>query len=184
MKIGIVGGIGSGKSTVSSVLKDLGYEVIDCDKIYKELSFEKEYVDLVEKAFPGSVINGQIDRKILGETVFADKQKLNQLNNLAHPLVLKKLDSIVSNIDKDVFVEVQVLDESIKNYLDKIILVEADMKLRIQRVIARSGYSKDYVKKIISSQTSDEEYEKIANYIILNNKGIQEIKQQLIKILA
>ena len=184
MKIGIVGGIGSGKSTVSNILRELGYMVIDCDAVYKDITNEKEYIDLIDKTFPRCAIDGQIDRTILGNQVFNDKNKLAQLNSLAHPLVLKRLDEIINNQDKDVFIEVQVVDDRMKNYLDKILFVSSDVKFRIQRVMARSGYSKEYVKKIIASQTSNEEYEKMATYIVLNNKGPLELRQQLIRLFA
>lgn len=182
--IAIIGGIGSGKSTATKILQDMGYTVFDCDKIYKEVSQTQEYLELVEKTFPNSVKNGKLDREYLGQLVFSNKEKLRLLNSIAHPLVLKNLNEKISKLKEDkVFVEVQSLDNDILSSFDKVLYVAADTKFRIQRVLLRNNYTKEHVKRIIAAQPSDDKMEEFADYIVLNNKGENELKMQLIKVL-
>ena len=170
MKVAIIGGIGSGKSAVAKIIEELGNTVYDADVIYKEISEEESYINTIAKEFDGAVVDGKIDRQILGKMVFTDKQKLAKLNSIAHPLVKQRIEELSK--DKDtVYVEVSVfLGTELENFFDKVILVEADMKLRIARIIARTGYDKDYVKRIIASQPSDDKLENVADVIIINNK--------------
>ena len=91
MKIAITGGIGSGKSVVVTLLKESGYAVFSCDEIYKEIILSRKYVQKIEELFPEAVVNGQIDRKKLGEIVFADEEKRKHLNTLSHPIIMQSL---------------------------------------------------------------------------------------------
>lgn len=184
IKIAVIGGIGCGKSKASKILEDLGYPVFDCDKIYKDITCTQEYLTLVEKTFPNSVKDGILDREYLGQLVFSDKSKLELLNSIAHPLVEKALNELIEKEKASkVFIEVQVLNENLISYFDKFLYITADMKYRIKRVMERSGYTKDYTKRIIAMQPDEKYYESLADYIIINNKGENELKSQLIKIL-
>ena len=183
MKIAIVGGIGSGKSEAANIIKDLGYHVFDADKIYKEITETKSYLDQIETAFPGAVKNGQLDREFLGNIVFNNKAELDKLNSIAHPLVKERIDELAKQYE-DIYVEVPVFVGSIlENYFDKVILVESEIKFRISRIVKRSGYDKEYAKKIIASQPSDAILETYADAIVVNNKDLIHLRQQLIKVL-
>ena len=83
MKIAICGGIGSGKSTVASVLRELGYPVFSCDEIYTEIINSAQYIEKIALTFEGVVIDGKIDRSKLAEQVFADNEKLQKLNAIS-----------------------------------------------------------------------------------------------------
>ena len=184
MKVAIIGGIGSGKSEVSKIIESFGNLVISADKVYAEISETSEYLDLLNVTFPGSVKDGKMDREFLGKLVFNNKEELQKLNAIAHPLVMKKIEELSK--DKDVvYIEVPVfIGTEFENYFDKVILVESEIKFRISRIIKRSGYDKEYAKKIIAMQPSDEELEKFADVIVKNNKDLTYLKQQLIKVLA
>ena len=183
MKIAIVGGIGSGKSEAAKIIKDLGFHVFDADQIYKEIAETKLYLDQINIAFPGSVKDGKLDREYLGKIVFNNKAELEKLNAIAHPLVKERIDELAKQYD-DIYVEVPVFVGSIlENYFDKVILVESEIKFRISRIVKRSGYNKEYAKKIIASQPSDDVLETYADSIVENNKDLIHLRQQLIKVL-
>ncbi len=183
MKIAIIGGIGSGKSEAANIIKDLGYPVYDADKIYKEISQRKDYLNLVESIWPGAVKDGALDRAYLGKIVFSNKAELDKLNAIAHPLVKEEIEKLSK--DKEVvYVEVPVFVGSIlQDFFDKVILVESEVKFRISRIIKRSGYDKEYAKKIIAAQPTDSELENFADIIVKNNKDLLYLRQQLAKVL-
>ncbi len=183
MKIAIIGGIGSGKSAAAQIIKEMGYPVYDADKIYKDISEREDYLKLVDATWPGAVKDGKLDRAYLGKIVFSNKQELEKLNAIAHPLVKQEIDALSK--DKEVvYIEVPVFVGSIlQDYFDKVILVEAEVKFRISRIMKRSGYDKEYVKKIIASQPTDSELEKFADIIVENNKDQIHLRQQLAKVL-
>ena len=183
MKIAIIGGIGSGKSEAAKIIKEMGYSVFDADEIYREISERDDYLKLVNATWPGAVKDGKLDRAYLGKIVFTNKQELEKLNAIAHPLVKQEIDTLSK--DKDIiYVEVPVFVGSIlQNYFDKVILVEAEIKFRISRIMKRSGYDKEYAKKIIASQPTDSELEKFADIIVENNKDQIHLRQQLAKVL-
>ena len=183
MKIAIIGGIGSGKSEAAQIIRDLGNKVFDADKIYKEISESSEYLKKIQIAFPGSVKDGKLDRSFLGNIVFNNKAELEKLNSIAHPLVKNKIEELAKEFET-IYVEVPVFAGSVlENYFDKVILIESDIKWRIARIIKRSGYDKEYAKKIIASQPSDDVLEKFADVIVINNKDLIHLRQQLIKVL-
>ncbi|MDE5616776.1 MAG: dephospho-CoA kinase, partial [Clostridia bacterium] len=93
MKIAVIGGIGSGKSKVISILSQFGERVCDCDEIYKQVCEMPEYIRSIDENFH-TVKDGAIDKKALAATVFSDREKLSLLNSLAHPYVVKELERI------------------------------------------------------------------------------------------
>ncbi len=183
MKIAIIGGIGSGKSAAAEIIESFGNKVFDADKIYKEISEEKSYIDIIDKEFPGAVVGGKIDRKALGEMVFKDKQKLEKLNSIAHPLVKERIEALAKDYET-IYVEVPVFVGSVlETFFDKVILITADTKFRIARIMERSGYDKEYAKRIILNQPSDQVLEKYADVIVVNNKDKNFLRQQLAKVI-
>ena len=111
-KIAITGGIGSGKTTVSNLIKEKGYPVYSCDEIYKELIDSTIYIKEIEKAFPAAIKQGKINRKGLAEIVFSNEQERKRLNEIAHPLIMKTLlDHISQRENELIFAEVPLLLE-------------------------------------------------------------------------
>ncbi len=183
MRIAIIGGIGSGKSEVSKIIESFGNLVISADAVYNEISQTSEYLDELNVTFPGAVKDGKMDRAFLGKLVFNNKEEMKKLNAIAHPKVMKKIEEL-SKDKETVYIEVPVfIGTEFENYFDKVILVESEIKFRISRIIKRSGYDKEYAKKIIASQPSDEELEKFADVIVKNNKDLLALRQALAKVI-
>lgn len=178
MKVAIIGGIGSGKSSVLTLLSNYGERICDCDEIYRQICEKTTYIQQIQEKF-GVVKDGKIDKKSLAEIVFADKEKLKLLNSLAHPLVFEELDKIYNQSDSNLFVEVSAFDIDMKNYFDEIIFVRSDKDTRIERVKSRNNCDADYVLSIMSKQMSDEEMESVADFVVVNDGDIQSLESQV-----
>ncbi|KHJ37965.1 dephospho-CoA kinase [Pedobacter glucosidilyticus] len=184
MKVGITGGIGSGKTTVCKFFELLGIPVFYADTAGKELMLsdldvKKAVVNLFGEAayFPDASLN----RKYIADIVFKDSQKLNALNAIIHPAV-KNAFLLWSEEQKAPYVlkEAALLFES-KSYLDNDynILVSSPVALRIKRVMARDQTSREKVLERIEKQLPEEEKEKLADFFILNNEELHLIPQVL-----
>lgn len=189
-KIAVTGGIGSGKSTVISILKNMGYSVFSCDEIYGEILLEEEYIEKVAKLFPAVVENGQINRKALSEYVFNRETNLVKLNALAHPIIMERLLSKMEQSNAEyIFAEVPLLFEgNFENLFDKVLVVMRDIDIRIENVMQRDALSRQQVKQRISKQFDYSSREakkrfKNCNAILLENMGnLEQLNAQVIRL--
>jgi len=172
--IGITGGIGSGKSTLSSLLRAEGYSVYDTDLEARRLQNEhsamrKKLVDLFGK----DIYTEQgLNRSSLGKIVFAKPELLVKLNAIVHPLVMEDFNNWVLNRfpKKMLFIESAILYESGFNKLvDKVILITAAEDVRIDRVIKRDGVSPEHVRARMSHQLSEKEKVLRADFVIYSD---------------
>lgn len=174
LKIGITGGIGSGKSTVCRVFAVLGIPVFEADRIAKNLmNTDQEIHEKLVNLFGAPVYlpDQTIDRKYLAGIVFNDPSLLAQLNAIVHPVVRKTFfDWCEKQRSPYVIQEAAILFESgFYKMLDKTIVVVTDEAERIQRVMKRNDISLELVKERIKNQWSDEERIKLADFVIRNN---------------
>ena len=173
--IGITGGIGAGKSTVSTICKHLGFKVYNSDQRAKEIVSEDSIIKKKLISFFGNNIykNGVLDRKFLSDKIFNDKSSLEQINSIIHPAVKKDFNSWVINNsnEKILFKESALLLESgAYKELDKIILIVSDKNLRVSRVLNRDqNRSKKEIESIIDKQIQEAEAIKYADIVIDNN---------------
>ena len=173
--IGITGGIGAGKSTVSTICKHLGFKVYNSDQRAKEIVSEDSTIKKKLISFFGNNIykNGVLDRKFLSDKIFNDKSSLQQINSIIHPAVKKDFNSWVINNsnEKILFKESALLLESgAYKELDKIILIVSDKNLRVSRVLNRDQKrSKKEIESIIDKQIQEAEAIKYADIVIDNN---------------
>ncbi len=159
--IAICGGIGSGKSVVSEILRSLGYEVYDCDSRAKQIMDTdlRIHERLCDEIHPQSVVDGVIDRKLISEVVFRDSQALLRLNNIVHRAV--KADIAQWATDKGTergvkFVETAIPVSSGMVYMvDDVWEVTAPYRVRIERVKKRNGLSEEQIIARIKSQESE-----------------------------
>ena len=173
--IGITGGIGAGKSTVSKICKHLGFKVYNSDDRAKEIVSEDSNIKKRIISFFGNNVykNGVLDRKFLSDKIFNDKSSLQNINSIIHPAVKKDFNSWVINNsnEKILFKESALLFESgAYKELDKIILIVSDKNLRISRVLNRDKIrTKKEIKSIIDKQINEVDAIKYADIVIDNN---------------
>jgi len=189
--IGVTGGIGSGKSTVSRTLRDLGAAVVDADVLAKSVTASggKAFEELVSY-FGRDILdsNGELDRQKLADAAFSDKNRLDTLNAITHKYITQKIYDTVDLLKNTGKWDVIVLDVPIpveKGFLDladEVWVVTADRETRIRRVMERSGYTYDEVVKRIDAQLKDEEYIKLADEVLHNDGSIEQLEQAVVKL--
>lgn len=178
MKIAITGRIGSGKSEVTSELRKLGAFVLSADEINRELLEDKNYLEVLEKAFPETFKQGAFDKKTLTRIVFSDPIARKKLNSIAHPEILKRI--LAKSKDKEiVFVEVPLLSMEWAERFDKVWVVESEQELRRKRVANRDGRSQAEIDAIFSSQKEYESIEYSDCTIIKNDGSVKDLKERV-----
>lgn len=184
LKIGITGGIGSGKTLVCKVFEQLGVPVYYADLAATEIFYRSNIQQQIIGTFGEKLVDdkGLVDRKQLSSLVFNNKVLLEKLNAIIHPAV--ELDVAKWNKQnvsaKYVLKEAAILFESGTNKgLDKVITVTSPVDLRIMRVMKREGWSKEEVHKRIQNQMSDEEKVKRSDFVICNDEQQLIIPQVL-----
>ena len=188
VKVGLTGGIGSGKTTVSNFLLDYGIPVYNSDSKGKTLmNTNLELKNNIVSIFGERVYdNGILNTNLLSSIVFNDSTKIEQLNNLVHPKVAQDFNQWVGkNNNKPILVkESAILIES-GAYLnmDKIILVVSEKSTRINRVSKRDNSDLESIEKRINLQLTDNEKIKYADYIIENNSSLEHLKLEVLKVV-
>ncbi len=171
MILGITGGTGSGKTTLLKLIQQAGGVILDCDAIYHQLlRDDHQLLQTIESRFPGTVVNGALDRKKLGEQVFADKNALLELNQITHSAVKKEVLRILEAKPSLAAIDAIGLFESGLNALcDVTVAVTAPEELRIQRLMARDGISYEYARKRIDAQHDSQWYQERCAYTLEND---------------
>jgi len=195
MVIGLTGGIGTGKSTVSRKLRERGYPVIDLDVISREVITYPEVIDELVRNFGSEILEEQnevsgkknISRNKLRQTVFKDEKKVAVLNSIMHPPIFEEMRRQIKELrqkHKTVFVEFQLLFEvKLEKEFDMTVLVYADRKTQMERVLKRDGRSEGEVQEIINAQMNMDEKRKLSNYIIENNGNSEMLDLEIEKFI-
>lgn len=170
--LGITGGIGSGKSYISSLLrKQMNVPVYDCDTEAKRLICEDDTIrqKLTELAGASVYRNGELQKNVLADYLFASQQHVQQVNAIVHPAVRKDIGKWVKQQDSPVVaVESAILYESgFDTLVDKVLFVNAPLELRIQRSMKRDGSTREQVEARIGMQQSEQQQKK-ADFVIDN----------------
>ena len=184
LKVGITGGIGSGKSTITSLFHDLGVPIYNSDERAKWLlSNDVDLMDQIKILFgQESYSNNKLNRAHIANIVFQDNDMLKQLNAIVHPLVKIDFENwlLLQKKEPLVIKEAAILIErGAYKELDVLIVVLADKKTRIKRVINRDNVSKEDVEKRMETQISDSERLKFANFSVDNNTDQSNLKMQV-----
>ncbi len=175
--IGLTGSIGMGKSTIARQFTLHGARICSADAcVHKLMSRGGEAVAEIQKYFPMAVKNGEVDRKILGQIVFSDKQKLIKLENILHPLVQKMEDDFIVRSKrlgaKLVILDIPLLFETDGHKrVDFTVVVSAPAFIQKQRVMARKNMTVEKFERIIASQMQDLEKRNRADFIIPTGLG-------------
>jgi len=191
LKIGLTGGIASGKSTVSRMLKKRGLPIVDADVCAREVvePGESAYRQIVE-TFGREVLleDGTLNRKRLGEMVFADEEKRKQLNAIVHPEVrkrmLEKVAACEAAQEKAVVLDIPLLIESrLTSWVDKVIVVYVPQEVELKRLMARDHLSEAEALLRIRAQMPLEEKKAYADVVIDNSGSLAQTEKQLDMIL-
>ncbi|QWS49483.1 dephospho-CoA kinase [Bacillus sp. JNUCC-24] len=189
--IGLTGGIASGKSTVSQMIKEQGIRVVDADVIAKEaVAKGTPALQQIVQTFGEDVLlpNGELNRQQLGAIIFSDEEKRKQLNAIVHPEVrkemLKQREEGVSQKETFVVLDIPLLFESqLESLVDRIIVVYTTPELQLSRLMNRNDLSEEEALNRIHSQQSLEEKCKKADHVIENTQDLAFIRKQLQNIL-
>jgi len=171
MIIGITGGTGSGKTTLLQLIEAQGGLILDCDVIYHELLLrDTAMLDAIGNRFPGTVENGQLNRKKLGSIVFSDENALQDLNRITHAAVkqevLRRLKTApaLSAIDA-----IGLFEGGLSELCDVTVAVTAPEETRIRRLMQRDGIPEDYAVKRIRAQHRDDWFRERCDYTLENS---------------
>lgn len=186
--IGLTGSIASGKSTVSSKLKQLGYQVIDCDEINHSILLNGNigYTNVVAE-FGYDILNenNEIDRKKLGNIIFNDKTSKEKLNQILHPLIKRIVKEEIDKVEDGlVFLDCPLLFETDFHKLcDLKIVVYVNMDLQISRLMERDGITFPEALKKIYAQMSLDDKLALADYVLDNCHSLGDLDWQIKQLL-
>ncbi len=187
MYLGLTGGIGSGKSTAARMFADLGAIVIDADAIAKEVlepgqvGYESVINNFGEEILDSS---GNVDRVVLAGKVFGDTTKLKELEEIVHPAVATKVAEIRESLPAGAIIIYDtplLIEKSLQQQFDQVIVVLAPEALRTQRLLARGLAQNDIIVRM-SNQATDEQRREIANYVIDNSSSLVELREEVQKV--
>lgn len=190
MILGLTGGIGSGKSTVSKIFLSMGIKVFDADLIAKDILETEQVKEEIKEKLGKEFINlksNSVDKELLKKEVFNNSKKLNILNGIVHPRVvdiyIKKYLEFKDKKEIVIFDVPLLFEVNLERYCDKVIVVDIDLKVQIERVKNRDNIEVALINKIIAAQMSREERNMKADILIENNGSLEELKQKIEKII-
>ena len=171
MILGITGGTGCGKTTLLNCIAQLGGVILDCDAIYHELlKTAPALLSAIEARFPGTVENGVLQRKKLGNLVFSDENALNDLNRITHGAVKAEvLRRLADHPPLAAIDAIALFEGGLAELCDITVAVTAPEEARIQRLMARDGIDRDYAKRRIDAQKSADWFRENCDYCLENN---------------
>ena len=193
VRVGLTGGIASGKSTVSAILRELGAVVIDADALAREV---------VEKGTPGlaAVVeefgpelltpDGELDRAAMGALVFDDESARRRLEAIVHPLVFERIVDLETHAPDDAVVvhDIPLLAESgraaapDRGGFDAVIVVDAPEDVQVQRMVRERGWTDAEARSRIAAQARPEDRRAIATYLVENTGTIEDLRREIEKI--
>ena len=196
--LGLTGTVASGKNFVASIFEELGAKIFDADKeVHDVFENDKNVFDQIKKYFEDSIQNNKINRKILGNLVFNNKEKLNLLEDIIHPEIKRRRENFINKCKKNneslVILNIPLLFEA-KTHLkcDKNILVITPQKLQRERFLKRAKENNNnfdkklFIEKfdsILQNQMPNYQKEKLADFVIKNDKDKNFVLKQVKEIL-
>lgn len=189
MILGLTGNIGSGKSTVSSFFLEMGYKIFDADIIAKNILESEEIKNEIENIFGKEYITDtfEIDKKKLKEEVFSNKEKLKKLNALIHPKVREKFEKVKKEFEKKnelIIFDIPLLFEAnFDDLCDKILVVDIEPSIQIERIKNRDSLDREMIEKIINNQMKREEKNSRGDIIVKNNGTVDELEEKIKEII-
>lgn len=187
-RLGLTGSIGAGKSTVTRLLRERGLTVLDADEQARLVTGEPETLERIEAAFPGTVKGGVLDRAALAAAAFSDPERTRVLNGIVHPRVRARMAALeaqaVANGATWIVQDIPLLFESGQEQnFDAVLLVDAPLEVRIERVMARSGLTREDILARDARQMPAPEKRKKATITLENDGDLEHLTRQMAKAL-
>ncbi len=190
--IGILGGIGAGKSTVAAEFVKLGCEKIDADEIAHKVLARKEVVEKIVNFFGKAILDSKekIDRNKLADIVLAGSDDLSLLNRIVHPLVLARTEELINRHNRNTNVKAIVLDMPLLAEIgwdkrcDKLVFIDCRRQLRLARMRKKTGFNENRLKIRESFQISLDKKVAIADNILYNNSGFSALVKQVAEVFT
>lgn len=178
--IAVTGIIGSGKSTVLSVLQSIGEYTLSCDEINRELLYNEEYLKGLEILFPNAFTSGKLDKSAIRNAIFHNEEEREKLNSYAHKKIKEKLiEEIEKSPSSRVFVEIPLLNQvDFVDLFDEIWVIKATENLRIDRIIKRDNISKEEAISKIKTQNELFDFKQKTIYIY-NDTNTQNLAKEI-----
>ncbi len=191
MIIGLTGGIATGKSTVSQILRNQGIPVVDADVISREVVMPgKEAYENIVSSFGSDIVHDDktINRAQLGEIIFNDAEKRKVLNDIVHPAVRKEMrqqaDTFFKSGDSLVIMDIPLLFESkLTHMVDRTWLVYAKPEIQLERLMMRDDFTEQQALSRIQSQMPIDAKKKLADLVIENNGSLTELESRVLQLL-
>ncbi|MCD6395304.1 MAG: dephospho-CoA kinase [Planctomycetes bacterium] len=185
--VGILGGIGSGKSTVAAEFAKLGCAVINADKIAHELLLDEDVKRQLIDAFGEGIFgkNGLISHAKLADTIFSSDKNVARINDIIHPLVFDRTNNLIEQYKRQEKAQLIVLDAPLlveagrAQMCDKLVFIDCDPKIRAQRAEKKGLGGEKHLKKREKFQISLDTKAKLAHYTIYNNSGLSDLADQV-----
>ncbi len=189
MRVGLTGGVASGKSSVSGILRELGAVVIDADQLAREVVAKgTPGLERVIEAFGPDVLtaDGDLDRAKVGSIVFADEDQRRVLEAIVHPLVFERIVALEEAADQaDLVVhDIPLLAESGRaGTFDAVIVVDAPADVQIDRMVRHRGWTREEAAARIAAQASREDRRAVATYLIDNTGTLDDLRQRVTEVV-
>ncbi|UWU81575.1 dephospho-CoA kinase [Bradyrhizobium huanghuaihaiense] len=186
--LGLTGSIGMGKSTTAKLFAEAGVPVYDADAAVHQL-YEGEAAPAIEAAFPGTTVNGKVDRTKLSARVVHDPAAIKQLEQIVHPMLGASRQKFFADAEA-AKVPVVVLDIPLlfetggEKRVDAVVVVSTSPELQRERVLARGTMDEAKLNAIIAKQTPDAEKRKRADFVVDTSHGLEPVRAQIKHILA
>jgi dephospho-CoA kinase len=181
LRVGLTGGIGSGKSTAAALFAGHGVPVIDADEIARQLVTpgQPAYEQVIRTFGSGIVAtNGRLDRDRLRRIVFADPEQRKRLEAILHPLVRREIQRETRRLQAPycIIVIPLLIEANQRDLVDRVLVIDCDEELQLQRVAGRSQLTEDEIREIVGAQLSRTERLRHADDVILNNTDLGELR--------
>lgn len=187
-KIALTGSIGMGKSTVAAMFAEAGIPLFDADaEVRRMQGYGGSLVEEIGQRFPGTVVDGAIDRDRLASYVLADRDELAALELIVHPAVMKARERFIDDHRgaPALLFEIPLLYETHgEGAFDQVIVVSAPREVQRERVLSRSGMTVEKLDQILARQMSDEEKRERADFVVDTGGSLDETRAQVARILA
>ncbi len=189
IKIGLTGGIGSGKSTVADFLRSKGIPVLDADAIAKDIMNSNDSVKekLVAEFGKETYLNGMLNKEFLSSEIFISPKKIEKINSIVHPVVIKtltyKMEKALGTNDVVLAEAALIFEAEMEDMFDYIFVITADEETRIARVMERSNLTRDEVVRRIKNQIHEKEKIAAADFVFFNNEGKENLFENVLFVI-